>query len=265
MHTDRITQIIQFALARARREDHGFGDLGVIHLLKLLYLADLAFAEAHGGESFSGIPWVFYHFGPWNREAWEHTVAVLEAPEIEPRSQISGAFERRTYRFRYERDGDEVFSALDSRLPLEVTRTVSSAVHEYGADTKRLLHHVYNTTPMRATIPGCPIDFSRFIIGEATQVRTAQAAPPELSKTQQKKADDAKAHLRDSIATKAAARQAALLIPLPALNEKELAALEELTRILSEDEDQAPMDLHGEMVFSPEFWSSDFRREHGLS
>ena len=49
------------------------------------------------------------------------------------------------------------------------------------------------------------------------------------------------------------------------MNEKELAALEELTRILSEDEDQAPMDLHGEMVFSPEFWSSDFRREHGLS
>ena len=137
--------------------------------------------------------------------------------------------------------------------------------HEYGADTKRLLHHVYNTAPMRATIPGNPIDFSRFVIGEATQARTALVAAPELSKTQQKKADDAKAHLRGCIASKAAARQAARIVPLPALNEEELAAMEEITRILSEDEDQAPMDLHGEMIFSPEFWSSEFRREHGLS
>ena len=60
MHPDRITQIIQFALARARREEFGFGDLGEIHLLKLLYLADLAHAEAHGGESYTGISWVFF-------------------------------------------------------------------------------------------------------------------------------------------------------------------------------------------------------------
>lgn len=264
MHPDRITQIVQFALARARREDFGFGYLGEIHLLKLLYLADLAHAEAHGGESYTGISWVFFNFGPWSRDAWEHLESVLAAPEIEPRNQIAGAFERRTYRFRYERDGDDAFFALDSKLPPVVTRAVSSAVHEFGADTKRLLHHVYNTLPMRGTIPGSVIDLSQFVVGEAIQARITQVVAPALSKTQQKKADDAQARLRESIAAKAAAKQAARVIP-PALNAQELAALEELTRVLTEDEDEVPTDLHGDLVFSPELWQSNFRTEHGLS
>jgi len=36
-------------------------------------------------------------------------------------------------------------------------------------------------------------------------------------------------------------------------------------RALAEDEDQAPTDLHGDLVFSPELWQSNFRTEHGLS
>jgi len=264
MHPDRITQIIQFALAKARREDFGIGDLGVIHLLKVLYLADLAYAQTHAGETYTDIQWVFHNFGPWSKDAWGHTVDVLEAPEIEPHTQIASSFERKTYRFRDEREGDEVFFSLERSLPPEVSQAVGAAVHEYGSDTKGLLHYVYNTAPMRATVPGDRIDFTGLDDMGLTQARAPQMTAPTLSITQQKKADHAKALLRESIAAKAAARQAARIIPLPTLNEKELAALEELTRILSEDEDQAPTNLHGELVFSPEFWRSDFRREHGL-
>ncbi len=264
MHPDRITQIIRYALAKARREDHGYGDLGVIHLLKLLYLADLAYAQAHAGETFTGIPWVFFHFGPWERSAWEHTVGVLESPEIEPRAFAMGAFERKTFRFRDESEADEIFFELDGLLPKEVAREVGAAVHEFGADTRRLLHHVYQTPPMRVTTPGEPIDFSSL-----PPVYTPAAIQPTpvvpTSRTQLKKAEEARARLRESIAARAAERKAARVNPIPALNAKELDALEEITRLMSEEEDQAPTDLHGEIVFGPQFWQSDFRREHGLS
>lgn len=263
MHTDRITQIIQFALAKARREDFGYGELGVIHLLKLLYLADLAHAQAHAGETYTGIPWMFFNFGPWDKSAWEHAVAVLDSPGIEAKVHVTGAFERRTFRFREESEADEIFFRLDDLLPREISREVGAAVHEFGADTKRLLHYVYSTAPMRATVPGDSIDFTGLPTPGAPALPQPVTAP--ASKTQQKKAEDFRARLRETIAAKAAARQAARVIPWPVLNEKEAAALEELTLILSEDEDQGPTSLHGEMVFTPDFWRSNFRREHGLS
>lgn len=264
MNPDRVSQVIQFALAKAGREDFGFGDLGVIHLVKLLFLADYAFSQGHGGETFTGIQWVFHHFGPWNKEAWSQTTAVLEDPGIEPRAHLAGAFEKKTFRFRDRREGDEIFYHLERLLPHEVTRAVSAAVHEYGSDTKRLLHYVYKTPPMRAAIPGEPIDFSELPGGDLPPFRPAQSEAPSISNTQKRKEEEVRARLRESIAAKAATRQIARINPYPPLNEKEVEALDEITRLLSEDEDQAPLDLHGELVFSPEFWQSDFRREHGL-
>ncbi len=264
MHLDRLTQIIRFALARALREDHGFGDLGMIHLIKLLYLSDLAFARSHAGETYTGIPWVFYHFGPWEKDAWGACVSVLDSPDIEKRVAVGSAFERTTFRLTDPGEADEINAELERLLPSEVTRAVVSAVHEFGTDTRRLLHHVYTTEPMRAAIPGASISFDGLEAFAPYPVVPLVPAPT-LSKTQQNKADAAKAKLRDSIAAKAAARQAARVIPMPVLNERELVALEELNRLLSEDEDPAPTDLHGELTFSPELWGSDFRRVHGLS
>lgn len=264
MNPERVTQIIRFALAKAGREDFGYGDLGVIHLLKLLYLADFAFAQAHKGETFTGIDWYFHHFGPWNKDAWSHAIAVLDSPEIEPITRFAGGFEKKTFRFRDSQDGDEIFIQIDELLPKEVSRTVGAAVHEYGSDTKRLLHHVYTTPPMRATVPGARIDFMEFATEVGGIVPLPKIEAPNISKTQQKRIEDGKARLRESIAAKAAQKQKARVNPYPPLNEEEAGALEEITRILSEDEDQAPTELHGAMTFSPEFWQSDFRREHGL-
>ena len=37
----------------------------MIHLIKCVYLADLAYDKEHNGQTYTGIPWRFYHFGPW--------------------------------------------------------------------------------------------------------------------------------------------------------------------------------------------------------
>jgi hypothetical protein len=262
MDSERTAQIIRFALAKARREDHGAGSLGVIHLLKLLYLADLAYAQAHGGASFTGISWVFHHYGPWEKGAWESTASILEDPEIQPVVYAGQHFEKRTFRLVDEDLADRLFGELEEILPKEVIRAVGSAVHEFGSDTHRLLHHVYLTDPMRAAIPGGLI---QFLAGPAPGPCGPLEQPPAISATKMKKIEEAKAKLRATIAKRAAEKQARRVVPLPALTEGEHAALEELTRLLGEDEDHGPADLQGDITFSQDFWTSGFRREHGLS
>ena len=55
MDLKKVDKIIQYALAVAANEDFCNRDLGPIHLVKYVYLADLAYAERNKGETFTGI------------------------------------------------------------------------------------------------------------------------------------------------------------------------------------------------------------------
>ncbi len=71
IHHQRIHQVMRYALGVAGNEDeYRDRELGEIHLIKYVYLADLAHAEKHGGVTYTGIPWRFHHFGPWAEEAF---------------------------------------------------------------------------------------------------------------------------------------------------------------------------------------------------
>ncbi len=64
---DKVDKLIQYALLVAGEEDSVFEQqLGPIHLIKYVFLADLAFAARRGGETYTGIEWVFHNFGPWS-------------------------------------------------------------------------------------------------------------------------------------------------------------------------------------------------------
>jgi hypothetical protein len=155
----RIDQVIQFALAAAAREDDPRQrKLGPIHLVKYTYLGDLAYAKAHSGETFTGAPWRFHHYGPWAAEVFQR---------IEPAASAVGAT-RETFRspkydsdvVRYLLEDDALFEGLERLLPWEVVSSVRRSVHEHGADTESLLHHVYTTSPMLQAAPGQTLDFS---------------------------------------------------------------------------------------------------------
>jgi len=64
MDLNRIKNLLKYALSVAGLEDPGNQELVPIHLVKYVYLGDLSYAEAHGGETFTNAPWVFYsqHF-----------------------------------------------------------------------------------------------------------------------------------------------------------------------------------------------------------
>ena len=68
----RTDSLLQFALASAAVQDeYRDRELGPIHLLKYVYLADLSYAERNDGVTYTGAPWRFHHFGPWAEGVFE--------------------------------------------------------------------------------------------------------------------------------------------------------------------------------------------------
>src|SRR5713226_3824812 len=183
-HPNRIDQLIGYALAAASQEDFGNRELGPIHLIKYVYLADLAFAETNAGQTFTGVAWRFYHFGPWSEEIYER---------IEPTVRQLGVTERRVPS-RYADDAlrwslDDVpglFERLDEGLPWVVTRAVKQAIHRFGHDTSDLLHFIYTTPPMLRAAPGEILNFMPES-SAADEVRASGAPQPkeQLSKSAQ--------------------------------------------------------------------------------
>jgi hypothetical protein len=56
MDIKKVDQLLKYILAAAGQADYGNREVGPIHLIKYVYLADLAFAEKHGGETFTWRP-----------------------------------------------------------------------------------------------------------------------------------------------------------------------------------------------------------------
>jgi len=178
--TKQIDLVLQFILATAGREDD-FKDreLGPIHLIKYLYLADLAHAQEHEGETYTGIAWKFHNFGPWSNDAYAR---------IEPALQEIGA-KYRSIPSKHEGDmvrwtihDDDLYRLLAEKLPSEVTRPIRKYVHEFNGMTEDLLHFVYNTWPMLRARPGAILDFS-----VPPYRRAEKVAEPERSITMDEK------------------------------------------------------------------------------
>jgi hypothetical protein len=157
MDVNRVKSLIEYALTVAGLEDPGNQELGPIHLIKYVYLGDLAYAEAHGGETFTKAPWVFHHYGPWSLEVYRQIDGVVDEIGAQKRTLTSTKFENDTVRYRI-RD-EELFEQLDRQLPPEITRSIRSAVHEFGIDTSSLLHYIYTTAPMLCAAPKEPLSF----------------------------------------------------------------------------------------------------------
>ena len=77
MDIKRVDLLLIFILAATGQEDPGHRELGPIHLIKYVYLADLIFSEKHGGETYTGAPWRFHHFGPWSSEVYNRIEPVI--------------------------------------------------------------------------------------------------------------------------------------------------------------------------------------------
>lgn len=181
----RIDKVLQYTLLIAGQEDDYFDrDLGPIHLIKYLYLADLAFAEIHNGETYTSIPWRFYHYGPWEISSFERIDPALLAINADKKTIQSAYYEDDFVRWA-ARD-DDLATQLYDELPLPVSGAIGRYVHQFGKNTGDLLHFVYSTLPMISAAPGENLDFSP-LKKEPAEPDPAEDQCQVLTKRQEKK------------------------------------------------------------------------------
>lgn len=159
LHNDRIDLVIQYALLVAGEEDDYIDrDLGPIHLIKYVYLADLAFAHRNNGKTYTGAPWRFYNFGPWTEAVYERLEPATTAIGADIRRFPSNFGDQDWIRF-YKR-ADRLLREKEQALPLDIAHRLRREIHKFGKDTPSLLDFVYTTKPMLRAAPNEKLDFS---------------------------------------------------------------------------------------------------------
>ena len=160
MNTANVDKVLQYALlAAGEEEDFRDRELGPIHLIKYVYLADLAFAAQNNGETFTGTDWKFHKFGPWSFALHERIEPALQSVNALKKTFPSDYPDKEDW-IRWSLSDDSLFESLNRELPLVVTSSVKRAVHNFGNATPDLLHYVYATLPMCNAAPGEQLDFS---------------------------------------------------------------------------------------------------------
>lgn len=188
MDSKKVDLIVQFALALSgEAEDHRSRELGPIHLLKFVYLADLGFSR-ETGETFTGVDWKFHHFGPWAPEVFRRLSPAAQSIDVQER-RFSSQYRDDNVRWRFT-GSSALADQLEAQLPWPVARAVRSAVRKYGNDTKSLLHDVYKTPPMLSAAPGEPLVFERTVAESGSADPEPVAPLPVLSKTKVKKLEE---------------------------------------------------------------------------
>lgn len=258
MDISRCDKILQLALLEAgRQDDFTERELGPIHLLKYVYLADLDYAERHQGETFTGARWIFFHYGPWAQEVFQRIEPALAA--IHADKQVIASTRYDDDFVRWKMTDDNLYLRLERELPHAVVSSVRRNVRKYGRDTAELLHHVYVTRPMRTAVPGSELVF---YVAEPTTAEAADAPSRQPTVREQKKRKTRFAEARADIKAKLAARRAerATLTPAvqpPRYDEVFFQGL----KWLDEEGTGGAGEFEGEAKFDDEVWTSETRGE----
>ncbi|HVR09122.1 MAG TPA: hypothetical protein VMW75_13820 [Thermoanaerobaculia bacterium] len=258
---DHVEAMVQYALAIAgEADDHRHRELGPIHLLKYLYLGDLAFARENRGATFSGTQWKFHKFGPWSLEL--HSQIQSTATRV-------GARERH-FASQYREDNtrwlllDVDAADIESRLPRPVAAAIRNGVIQYGDDTVSLLHFVYRTAPMLAAAPGELLNLdppsaeeSARVPDQTTVIGTKRL--PAISKTKIKKLKERIARIYEE---RKAREEREFLVPEPPpiYDEIYFQGVEWLDQLAGPRLEET----RGRLVFDGSIWKAPGRRDPEL-
>jgi len=264
MDIKRVDNIIQYALCVAADEDdYRDRELGPIHLIKYVYLADLAFAERNEGRTYTEIPWTFYHFGPWSIDVFHRLDIACEAAHAEKRiipSQYKDDFTR------WRLTDNSMLKHLEQALPATVTLVVKRLVHKFGSDTAGLLHYVYTTKPMLKAAPNERLDFSD--MQDNLEAVVEEDLPSLSCKAQKRRSaalQDAKAKIQQKLSEKRLSggefRKRQYPFRKPRFDEVYFAGMEWLDGLAGSE----VKELKGEAAFSSEIWKSKARFDPELS
>jgi len=253
----RIDQIIQFALLVAsEEEDARERRLGRIHLIKYVYLADLAFAQKNDGQTFTGVDWQFFKFGPWAPVVNERIEPALLAICAE-KSTFPSDYPDKNDWVRWQVTDDSCLTTLEGNLPDIITFTIRSNVHKFGNATFDLLEYVYNTEPMRKASPNEQLSFAN-LRSQFPRQKHSEDHPDSLSHKQRKKLKEKMAALRLKSKERLAEKRSQRLVQpviTPRYDDVYFQGLEWLDSLAGEKIPEGDMDA----TFSDTIWKSQAR------
>lgn len=178
MEIKNVDNIILLALLEASRQDDIWDrDLGPIHIVKYVYLADLTYAQYHNGETYSKVTWKFHHYGPWALDVYKRIDDL--ADEIGITKNVISSSRYKDDFVRYSYSDDYEYNRLTNDLPLDIIGALKQSIRKYSKNTPELLNYVYKTRPMLCAAPGENLDFS-------TVVKQPASSNDELSDTPEK-------------------------------------------------------------------------------
>jgi len=259
MDLHKIDILLQYALLVAGEGDEIFDrQLGPIHLIKYVYLADLAYAEIHNGETFTGVKWRFHKFGPWCPVVFERIQPALNAVEATKKTVSNPKYEDDFV--RWSLTNDELAAELVASLPFHLAIAIKQAVSAFRADTASLLNHVYLTKPMLKAAPGEVLDLSP---EKDKEIPPESPAKPELKLNEENKRrlQDLKNRIQARLKEKK--EHPKLLAPDPPPRYDEVfaqgqACLDSLAGAPLEEQE-------GKVEFSQDVWKSPARYDPDLS
>jgi hypothetical protein len=190
-----LDDLIAFILATAARDDDWHRrSLGMIHLLKYAYLADMYVAEA-GHPVFTGASWRFHHFGPWDAALFERIErTVNRMPGAQP-VDIPNRFgdDRRHWMLAVD---EEEYDEIRRRVPSSVRVRLPQDIRNCANVTEAVLDRVYKTQPMLIAAPGQLLQFEARVVGEAPPPAYGADDERQMAVKRKKKLQKAKEGLR---------------------------------------------------------------------
>ena len=195
--SSRIDLVLQYALLIAGEQDeYNARQLGPIHLLKYVYLADLFYAKKHEGTTYTGIRWRFYKFGPWSQAVNERIEPALGAIGAERSSFASQYTEKQDWE-RWNLRNKQLLQQKKQHLPTDIKLPLKRDILEFGKDTQGLLHYVYRTKPMLHAAPGEYLDFKVDRDSSVEEISTGPLRAETLSNRKKKQFKERMASLQE--------------------------------------------------------------------
>lgn len=186
----RIDILIQYALLLAgAEEERVHRDLGPIHLIKYVYLADLAYAERNNGQTFTGVQWQFYKFGPWSQTVNSRIAPALTMLGADEQKFPSDYGDREDW-VRWCLRDEARLREWEKTVPPVIAMALPRLVHRFLKDTPSLLDHVYRTQPMLTAAPGEYLDFTPTERRETQKTQDTKLRMDSISEKQRKRYRD---------------------------------------------------------------------------
>ncbi|HHJ3218797.1 TPA: type II toxin-antitoxin system antitoxin SocA domain-containing protein [Vibrio parahaemolyticus] len=251
-----LENLIQYVILRAGEEDdYTLRSLGPIHLIKYVYLADLYYSEKLG-QTYTGINWKFYNFGPWSTEVHSSLSPALSKIMANKVCLESLYSEEDSIRWNL-RDSD-LLNRKSREIPASITARLSRDIHKFTSNTSELLNHVYKTAPMLKATPNSTLEFEKSSSQSYEPLSTRKAA---LSNKKTKKLAQKLAELRKSHAENFQQEQLVSPVKKPRIDEVYMKGVEWLEQLAGEQT------LEQEIVveFSDNVWQSTARSDYELS